>query len=198
MIRKSLFLLVLLAPSLGRAVETPQATATPAVGQARATACALPPMHFYSSVAQDELYQTLKADPVFCSLDKELVGSPLMLVVTNSVRPTAGGQAAGFLTAVLSGSTLGLFPIVSSERMVLRYDFMLNGRLISSYSFERKATRATSLWSADAVGLDKASLEWVKTTAAEVAAKAGHDPALKSVQDEIGIYFPESTTVESR
>jgi hypothetical protein len=166
------------------------ASAAPAVS-------ALPAMYFLGTVASDELYDALRKNPAFSTLDKELVGSPLTLMVTHTLRPTAGGQAAGLLSAVLSGSTLGLIPIVSNERLVVKYEVLLNGKPVTSYSFERTATRAQNLWTAGADGyggLGKAGLEWVKSTTAEAAAKIASDPALLAVRDEIEFYFPPKPT----
>lgn len=166
-------------------------TAAPAT-TTTAAASALPAMYFLSSVAQDELFTALKADPNFAALDKELVGSPLTLVVTHTVRPTPGGQAAGLLTAVLAGSTLGLIPLVSNERLVIKYEVRLNGRSVASHSFERTATRAQNMWSGAAAGegLGKAGLEWVKSTAAEAAVKIAKDPAILAVRQDMDFYFP--------
>lgn len=194
-------------PAESAATPTPTAPASAAVSAAAApvtaapaaaatatgaSASALPAMYFLSSVAQDELFTALKADPNFAALDKELVGSPLTLIVTHTVRPTPGGQAAGLLTAVLAGSTLGLIPLVSSERLVVKYEVRLNGRSVASHSFERTATRAQNMWSGAAAGggLGKAGLEWVKSTAAEAATKIAKDPAILAVRQEMDFYFP--------
>ena len=62
------------------------------------------------------------------------------------------------------------------------------------------ATRAQNLWTAGADGyggLDKAGMEWVKSTAAEVAAKLPHDPALGEVREEIDFYFPSVAKVDA-
>jgi len=215
MIRESMLSLFLLVPlhalAAAPAPTTAPAPATTATAQAPATAtapvpaaevttqsvpappaAALPPMYFLSTVAGDELFAALKADPALASLDKELVGSPLTLMVTHTLRPTAGGQAAGLLSAVLSGSTLGLIPIVSNDRLVIKYEVLLNGKTVTSYSFERTATRAQNLWTAgnDGYGgLGKAGMEWVKSTAAEVASKVAMDPAMLAVRNEIDFYF---------
>lgn len=199
MIRESLLCLLLAAASHAMAAEPAQsAPPEPAAASAKENAvAALPPMDFVSTVARDELYTALKADPALTRLDKELAGSPLTLMVTHTLRPTSGGQAAGLLSAVLAGSTLGLIPIVSSEQLVVRYEVLLNGKTIAAYSFERTATRAMNLWSAGKDGyggLGKAGMEWVKSTAPEVAAKLAHDPALQAVHDEIDYYFPEAAT----
>ncbi|HEY5849541.1 MAG TPA: hypothetical protein VIT62_02055 [Lysobacter sp.] len=153
----------------------------------------LPPMKFLSSLAGDEVFTVLKAEPALSALDKELAGSPLSLIVTHTVRPTAGGTAAGLLSAVLSGSTLGIIPVVTNDRLVIRYEVLLNGKTVTTYNFERTATRAQNLWTMGTQGddgLGKAGLEWLKTTATEVAAKLPNDPAMLAVRDEIDFYFP--------
>ncbi len=153
---------------------------------------ALPAMRFVSSIAEDELLSILKAEPAMAGLDPKLAGSPLVLVITHALRPTPGGQAAGFLSAVLSGSTLGLIPIVSNEHLVLKYEVLLNGKSITSHSFERTATRAQNLWSAGNDGyngLGKAGMEWARATATEAAAKLATDPNMLNIQEEINFYF---------
>jgi|GEM_PF-1860500 len=178
-------------------VPAPAAVAIAPAAQAPATVTVLPPMKFLASVAEDDILGALKADPAFANLDKELVGSPLSLVVTHTVRPTAAGTAAGLLSAVLSGGTLGILPMVTNDRLVVRYEVMLNGKTVTVYHFERTATRAQSIWTAGSDGtggLGKGGLEWVKSTAAEVAAKIRQDPALLAVRDEIQFYFPTPAT----
>lgn len=171
----------------GPVVQVPVAAVAPP-----STAPALPAMYYLSSVAGDEVLALLKAEPALAALDKELVGSPLTLIVTHTLRPTAGGQAAGLLSAVLSGSTLGIIPIVSNERLVVRYEVLLNGKVVTTHSFERTATRAQNLWTAGANGyggLGKAGMEWLKSTATEAASKIARDPAMLAVRDEIDFYF---------
>ncbi|UNK51015.1 hypothetical protein MNR01_08490 [Lysobacter sp. S4-A87] len=172
----------------------PSAPMIPApVAVAPQKAASLPPMKFLSSLAGDDVFTVLKAEPALSALDKELAGSPLSLIVTHTVRPTAGGTAAGLLSAVLSGSTLGIIPVVTNDRLVIRYEVLLNGKTVTSFTFERTATRAQNLWTMGTAGddgLGKAGLEWLKTTAVDVAAKLPRDPAMLAVRDEIDFYFP--------
>jgi hypothetical protein len=206
MIRKSMIAVALLLPLQALAAEPAAAVISPPVAVAPAKpvpapvattppqkVATLPPMKFLSSLAGDEVFTVLKAEPALSALDKELAGSPLSLIVTHTVRPTAGGTAAGLLSAVLSGSTLGIIPVVTNDRLVIRYEVLLNGKTVTTYNFERTATRAQNLWTMGAQGddgLGKAGLEWLKTTATEVAAKLPNDPAMLAVRDEIDFYFP--------
>lgn len=178
------------APAMPASVAPASVATAPTVVAPKAGA--LPPMRFLASVAEEEIYTGLKADPNFAALDKELVGSPLSLMVTHTMRPTAGGMAAGLLSAVLAGGSLGLIPVVSSERMVIKYDVMLNGRPLTSYSFERTAARAQNLWTVDA-GIGKAGMEWVKSTVPDAAAKIAKDPAVLALRQEMDFYFPPET-----
>lgn len=204
MLRASILALTLsLAPPAFAADPPPAPTeppATPAlvsVPVVESAAPGLPPMHFVSSLAENELYALFKAAPGFSTLDDELYGSPLKLVVTHTSRPTAGGQAAGLLSAVISGGTLGIIPMVTNDHLVVRYEVMLNGKTVTSYSFERTATRAINIWGGGGdYGLGKAGLEWVKSTAAEAAGKLANDPALAALQREIAFYFPESASAK--
>ena len=206
MIRESILAVCLILPFAVSAAEpvpsmAPASTKdTPAVPVAPAALHAsvapspppLPPMDFLSSVGSDEIYALFKAIPAFSSLDNELVGSPLTLMVTHTSRPTAGGQAAGLLSGVLSGSTLGIIPIVSNEHLVIRYEVLLNGKILTSYSFEKSSTRAINLWAGAGAyaGLGKGAFEGVKSPPTEAPAKLAVDPAQIAARDEIDFYFP--------
>lgn len=181
------------APAPAQEEDAAAAPAPASASPASPAGPALPAMIFFSSLAEDELFNVFKAEPGYAALDKELYGSPLKLIVTHTSRPTAGGQAAGVLSAVLSGSTLGLLPIVTNERFVVRYEVMLNGKTVASCSFERTSTRAINIWAAgDAdAGLGKDGMAWLKSTAREAAGKLAADPALAALQQEIRFYFPD-------
>lgn len=188
------------APAPAQGEASPAAAAPADAVPAPPAGPSLPAMIFLSSLAEDELFKIFKAQPGYATLDKELYGSPLKLIVTHTSRPTAGGQAAGLLSAVLSGSTLGLLPVVTSERLVIRYEVMLNGKTVASCSFERTSTRAINIWAAgDAdAGLGKDGMAWLKSTAAEAAGKLAADPALAALQQEIQFYFPDAAPAKAQ
>jgi hypothetical protein len=153
---------------------------------------ALPPMTFYASVAPDELLANIKAASAFSQVDKELIGSPIQLRITHSLQPTAGGQAAGLLSAVWAGSTLGLLPVVTNNNLVLVYEVRVNGKDVARYDFQRSFTRAIAIWGAQndpTHGLGAEGLEWARSTATEFAAKAAQDPALLALAKEYRFYF---------
>lgn len=164
---------------------------------ADAAAAALPPMWFVSSLAQDAVLAKLKANPSLAGLDTGLAGSPLSLVVTHTYEPTSGGQASGLATGLLAASTLGIIPIVSNNRLVVRYEVFLNGKVIASHSFDRTATRAQNLWvtgSGQEGQLGKAGLEWAMSTVDEAALRLASDPALRALREDMEFYFPAAQT----
>ncbi|HEY6926630.1 MAG TPA: hypothetical protein VI653_24305 [Steroidobacteraceae bacterium] len=153
---------------------------------------ALPPMHFLSSVAGDELFTALKANPAFGRLDKEAVGSPIVLLVTHSLRPTAAGKATGLLSAVTTGVTLGLLPVVTNNSLVVTYSVRVNGKDVATHSYERTFTRAVNIWANKndtTHGLGKEGLEWVESTAGEFARDALLDAKLADLKHEYDFYF---------
>lgn len=172
-------------------VDTP--TAPPPVSAAQA---ALPPMRFVSSVASDKLFDALKAQPGMAGLDKDLHGSPLTLLVTHTSAPTAGGQAAGFLSAIISGSTLGIIPMVTNEQLVVRYEVLLNGKPIATHHVQRTATRAISMWAAgdDEQGLGRDGMAWLLDSAKDAAAALIAAPEVAAVRQEIAYFFPATST----
>ena len=199
----------LLAGGAAAATSTPSATTvetSPQVIQtvepaapapAAPAADALPPMSFYASVATDELLARLKAVPAFSKLEKDLYGSPIQVRVTHTLQPTAGGQAAGLLSAIAAGSTLGLLPVVTNNNLVLTYEIEVNGKDVAHYEFSRSFTRAINIWSEKndpTYGLGAEGIEWVRTTADEFATKAARDPAVLELAKEHQFYFGAGKT----
>ena len=159
---------------------------------------ALPPMKFIASVAEDELYQGVKSVPAFSQLDKDLVGSQIVVVVTHGFKPTAAGQATGFLSALVSGSTLGLIPLVTNNNLVLTYEIRVNGDDIVRRDYERSFTRVQNIWANKddpTHGLGEEGLEWARTTSAQFAAEAAADPAVLELATEYRYYFGDGSSM---
>jgi hypothetical protein len=170
---------------------------TPTVAAPVASVDALPPMNFYASVATDELLGRLKAVPAFSKLEKDLYGSPIQVRITHSLQPTAGGTAAGLLSAIWAGSTLGLLPVVTNNNLVLTYEIKVNGKDLAHYEFSRTFTRAINIWSEKNdpnYGLGAEGMEWVRSTVDEFAAKAAKEPAVLELAKEHQFYFGAEKT----
>ncbi len=152
---------------------------------------ALPAMNFHSTIAGRELYALIKAHATFARLDDRLIGSPIVLRVSHSLRPTAGGNAAGLVSAIWSGGTPGLLPMVTNNSFVVTYEVRVQGKDVASYSFRRRLTRAIDIRAQDdaTYGLGKEGLEWLKSTVGEFTAAASRDPALAALQREYDAYF---------
>lgn len=150
----------------------------------------LPAMNFSCSIARDEMFAAVKLSSAFNKLDKELYGSPVTLRITHTLRPTAGGKAAGLLSAIWSGGTLGLLPVVTSNNFIVRYDIRVQGRDIATYSYQRSFTRAINIWAKDSTyGLGEDGLAWLKSTATQFADEVGRDPNVAELQREYAFYF---------
>jgi hypothetical protein len=154
----------------------------------------LPPVQYYGTVAGDEIYNILKADPMFGKLDKDLIGCPIVLRVTHSFVMTTGGKATGLASAIWSGSTLGLLPVVTNNDLLITYEFVVNGTVLSTHAYQRNFTRAVNIWANDTTyGLGKDGLEWAKGTATQFVAEAATDPKVGDLVTEYQYYFGAPT-----
>lgn len=152
----------------------------------------LPPMNFTSSVAADPLFAKVKAVSAFSQAEQNLAGSPISLRVTHTLQPTAGGQAAGLLSAIIAGSTLGLTPLVITSNLVLSYEVSVNGKVLLNREFERAFTRAQNMWSMQndpTYGLGEEGLAWAVETATQFAKESASDPSLAELAAEYRFYF---------
>jgi hypothetical protein len=159
--------------------------------QADEPAAALPAMNFTSSLAVDQLFGLIKENPAFAALDKNLAGSPIQVQVTHTLEPTAGGMATGLLSAVWTGSTLGLLPMVTNNDLVLHYEVLVNGKSVVSYSFKRNFTRAVNIWKQDdaTYGLGDQGLAWARSTATDFAAQAARSQEMMALAREYAFFF---------
>ena len=182
-------------------VATAQDTAVPApvapppVAAPASAAEALPAMNFAASLASEEMFEAVKGNALFAKLEKELWGSPVTLVITHSLQPTAGGKAAGLMSAIWSGSTLGLLPMVTSNSFVVRYDVRVQGRDIATYTYQRTFTRAVNIWAQDKTyGLGEDGLAWLKSTAQQFAGDLASDTKMADLKREYEFYFGTAPT----
>lgn len=179
-------LLILANPCLAM----PAPTAVPA-----GTAVQLPAINFIASDAQQQALLALQAHPALATTVRDdLPGSPLQLMMTMAVEQTAGGTAGGLLSLLVSSASLGIIPMISHDRLVLRYDLHVQGQRMRSHRFERSAARAENFWTHNPGGgqrlLKGEELAWLQHTAAEVATLLAADPALQALASEQQHYQP--------
>ena len=135
----------------------------------------------------------IKAENRYAQINKELIGSPILLRVSHSFEMTGGGKAAGFASAILAGSTLGLLPVVTNSDLVITYEILVNGTTLSTYTYRKNFTRSINIYAKDETfGLGKEGLVWAKSTVAEFVAAAFKDDKLAALVAEYEYYFPKA------
>jgi hypothetical protein len=150
-------------------------------------------MNFSSSVAHEDLFGIIKGNSAFANLDKELIGAPIMLRVTHTLQPTTAGKATGLLSAIWTGGTLGILPMVTNNNLVVTYEVMVHGKDVTAYSYQRTFTRSVNIWAKDETqGLGKEGMDWVKSTASEFITAAAADEKLAALKHEYDRYFTPS------
>ena len=160
------------------------------LGAARADDSPLPVIGYVGSLEDSDMYDLIKVEPMFAKLNKDVPGSPIVLRVTHSLEPTSGGKAAGLASAIFAGSTLGLLPVVINQDLVVYYDIIVNGTVLSTYTYRKNFTRSVNIWAKDTThGLGDAGLAWVKGTVRAFAAGARQDPKLAELVGEYEFYF---------
>ena len=159
------------APAPTPPAATPAAASSVASGPRQ-----LPPSRFYGTVAGDELFNLIKADTRYSKLDKDLVGSPILLRVTNSFEMSSGGRATGMASAILAGGSLGLLPLVTNGDQVITYEVVVNSTPLMIYTYRKNFTRSTNIWAKDTTyGLGKDGLAWAKGTVAQFLTDTASD-----------------------
>jgi hypothetical protein len=157
---------------------------------ARADEMALPAMGYTGSLEASDNYDLIKAEPLFAKLNKELIGSPIVLRVTHSLEPTGGGKAVGLASAIWAGSTLGLLPVVMNQDLVVYYDIMVNGTVLTTYTYRKNITVSMNIWSKDKThGLGDTGLAWARGTAHDFIAAVRQDAKVTALVGEYQFYF---------
>lgn len=151
---------------------------------------AMPSMMFASTIAGDEIYAVLKADPKFATLDKEKPGSPVMIRITHIYGHTSAGTASGLASAIFAGATLGLLPAVSNKDLIVTYEVLIHGSSAISYTYSKNITRVFNIHSTDKThGLGADGLAWVSDTAKLFSADLSRDSRYSDLQAEYRFYF---------
>ena len=166
-------------------MDVPAPPASPALAP-------LPPTMYVGSVAGDELLALLRAQPRFAQVSKDLVGSPIAIQVSQSFEPTAGGTASALASAILTGSTLGLIPMVTNNDLVITWEVVVNGTVLTRYRYRNNFTRVDSIYAGGndtTYGLGKEGLAWVRSTAQSFMDDVAKDEKVAALVAEHAFYF---------
>jgi hypothetical protein len=145
------------------------------------------PMQFFSTIAADEIYEALKKYPTFAPLDKEKLGSPIRIRVSLEY---GRGSPAQVASAVLTIASLGLLPAVTNRDLTVTYDVVVNGSVVTSYSYSKRVTRMFNVYSTDRThGLGDDGLAWVIGTAAQFASDLPRDAGFADLEAEYRYYY---------
>jgi hypothetical protein len=147
-----------------------------------------PSISFYSMIASDELYEALKKQPGFQTLDKEKLGSPLHIRV--SLEYGRANSAGNVASAILSIGTLGLLPVADNRDLLLTYDVLLNESVFASYTYSKRVTHMFSMYAKDKThGLGDDGLAWVIGTSNQFAGDLMRDPKYADLNSEYRLYY---------
>jgi hypothetical protein len=190
-------LLILALPALAQVppptVDTPFPSATTASPTA-APDGPLPSMLFVSTIAGDEIYDVLKQNSLFQTLDKEKPGSPVTIVVSHTYEHIGG--AASFASALFTIGSLGLLPAVTNRDLIIKYEVVVHGSTLVTYTYSKNLTRVFSIYAKDTThGLGNDGIAWVRDTARQFSAAFSSDPKVSQLQGEYHFYFsaPQAT-----
>lgn len=149
---------------------------------------ALPSMGFATTIAADELYEALKKSPTLAALDKDKVGSPVIIRVSLEFGRTS--TATNMASAILTIGTLGLLPAVNNRDLIVTYDVLLNESILTSFSYEKKITRVFNVYSTDRThGLGDDGLAWLISTASQFATDLSRDANYANLLAEYHYYY---------
>ena len=160
-----------------------------AVSSVSAAELVLPPVLYLSTIEGSELFDKLKQSPSFAAIDKENIGTPLRLIVSYKLQPTAGGTAAGLTSAILAGGSLGILPVVTNNDLVVTYELRVHGQPVAKQEYRENFTQAQNMYSNPQGGLDKASMAWVVSTADRFVVDIASDSKVRALVDEYQFYF---------
>lgn len=106
-----------------------------------------PPVFFETNITALPIKDKLESYQAFTRLDEKAVGSPIKVLALN--RAQRKQDAAGFSSAMLSITTLGIIPVVSSKVYRVLYLVIIGDEVISSHHYEMTSSEVQNLWTLD-------------------------------------------------
>ena len=150
-----------------------------------------PPIRFAGMFAGDSFYTRVQQSAMFQKLSRESYGSPLELRVYHTFHSSTGGKVGGTVSGLLAASSLGILPVSNSGEHAIVYDLVVNGVVLTSYSYQKSFSRVFNIWSKDTTyGLGQEGLDWALSTADQFLRDVAGDPKIAELLAEYDYYFP--------
>ena len=87
-------------------------------------------------------------------------------------------------------ASLCLLPAVTNRDLTVTYDVVVNGSVVTSYSYSKRVTRVFNVYSTDRThGLGDDGLAWVIGTANQFALDLPRDPRFVELEAEYRYYY---------
>ena len=148
----------------------------------------LPSIGFASTIAGEEIYEALKSTAIFTTLDKEKPGSPVTIRVSHIYGHMS--TATSIASAILVGGTLGLLPAFTNRDLVITYEVIVNGSVLTTHAYSKNLSRVFNVHATDKThGLGADGLAWVTGTSNQFAADIARDPKYAQLIAEYHFYY---------
>ena len=136
---------------------------------------------------KDELSQiTFLSD-----LDENYDDSPIALIVSLVNRDRSLEGAVGFTSLMITSGTLGLVPVVTNNDLIVRYELILHGSVISRHEFAENFRGADMIWDngPNEPALTEAMMAWISSTVPLLKEAYDNDEGLAQLTRDYNYYF---------
>lgn len=139
----------------------------------------------------DGLEEKLRDIDFLSGLSSDLNTSRIFLSVS-LYKDIGGGELGTNLTSViLSGSSMGLIPIVESKTVTLQFQLNVHGEWYTEYIFSKPFNDVKNFWSIDTSVVTSTVADWVLSKTDELKKQIDHDPKIKALSNSYYLYFDE-------
>jgi hypothetical protein len=155
-----------------------------------APSAALPAMRFAATICSDEIYDALKGNQLFASLDKTTPGSAILIRVSHIYGRNSASTASDVASLIFAVGSLGLLPAMSNKDLTMVYEVVVNGSPVIAYKYSKGITHVFNIHATDkSHGLGADGLAWVTETARQFAADLSQDARFAELRSEYHYYF---------
>jgi hypothetical protein len=157
---------------------------------AAAPPAAFPAMRFAATICNDEIYDALKGNPLFATLDKTTPGSAILIRVSHIYGRNSASTASDVASLIFAVGSLGLLPAMSNKDLTIVYEVVVNGSPVIAYKYSKGITHVFNIHATDkSHGLGADGLAWVTETARQFTADLAQDMRFAELRSEYHYYF---------